>query len=297
MSLSHNHGEDKPPLILSQNKVNFSQPRNITEPSCISIGTSRHTSHKSDPVSGAIDAYISSSLRLPPGQTSYHESGHPDDINPTGTQRNVTTVRSASSGQHQLVVGKRDLATFQASHNIPVVSALDASPNRDSFETTKTGNIRDDDNHSYPDGGSAAWLVVLGSWSGMVASFGILNTVGTFQAYLSEHQLAQHSTGSIGWVFSIFAFLTFFCGVQIGPIFDAKGSRWLVAAGTVCLFAGLMGTAESTSMFQNSLLLPMILSDNIYHRTMAFRHLILHRLWYGLISDFHPRSWSDRPLV
>ena len=100
----------------------------------------------------------------------------------------------------------------------------------------------------YPEGGLRAWLVVFGSFSGMTASFGVLNMAGTFQAYLSTHQLVNESPSNIGWIFSLYAFLTFFCGVQIGPVFDAKGPRWLVAAGSVLLFAGMMGTAESTSM-------------------------------------------------
>ena len=106
-----------------------------------------------------------------------------------------------------------------------------------------------DDRNTYPEGGLRAWLVVFGSFSGMTASFGLLNSAGTFQAYLSTHQLAQESTSAIGWIFSIFAFLTFFCGVQIGPVFDAYGPRWLVFVGTVLLLGGLMGLAESTSKF------------------------------------------------
>ena len=105
----------------------------------------------------------------------------------------------------------------------------------------------DEASSPYPEGGLKAWSVVFGSFSGMTASFGVLNSVGTFQAYLSTHQLAQESPSSIGWIFSLLAFLTFFCGVQIGPVFDAKGPRWLVAAGSVLLFAGMMGVAESTS--------------------------------------------------
>ena len=105
----------------------------------------------------------------------------------------------------------------------------------------------DEASSPYPEGGLKAWSVVFGSFSGMTASFGVLNSVGTFQAYLSTHQLAHESPSSIGWIFSLLAFLTFFCGVQIGPVFDAKGPRWLVAAGSVLLFAGMMGVAESTS--------------------------------------------------
>ena len=104
----------------------------------------------------------------------------------------------------------------------------------------------EDDAKSYPEGGLRAWLVVLGSFSGMTASFGIMNTVGTFQAYLSTHQLASYSPSSVGWIFGLYVFLSFFCGVQIGPIFDAKGPRWIVALGTIFLLAGMIGTAFST---------------------------------------------------
>lgn len=104
----------------------------------------------------------------------------------------------------------------------------------------------EDDTKSYPEGGLRAWLVVLGSFSGMTASFGIMNTVGTFQAYLSTHQLRSYSPSVVGWIFSLYVFLSFFCGVQIGPVFDAKGPRWIVVSGTVCLLAGMVGVAFST---------------------------------------------------
>ena len=102
------------------------------------------------------------------------------------------------------------------------------------------------DEITYPEGGLRAYSVVFGSFCGMTASFGFMNTVGTFQAYLSTHQLAHYSSGSVGCIFSLYVFLAFFCGIQIGPIFDAKGPRWLVVAGTVCLVVGAIGVAEST---------------------------------------------------
>ena len=111
----------------------------------------------------------------------------------------------------------------------------------------KTGPQDQDDRHTFPEGGLRAWLVVIGAFSGMTASFGLLNSAGTFQAYLSTHQLVHESPSAVGWIFSLEAFLTFFCGVQIGPIFDAYGPRWLVFAGSVCLLGGLIGAAESTS--------------------------------------------------
>ena len=100
---------------------------------------------------------------------------------------------------------------------------------------------------TYPEGGLRANLVVFGSFCAMLAGFGLLNSIGTFQAYLSTHQLSAYSESTVGWLSSIYVFLSFFCGVLIGPIFDAKGPRYLVATGSVCLIAGMMGMASSTS--------------------------------------------------
>lgn len=104
------------------------------------------------------------------------------------------------------------------------------------------------DGHFYPEGGYQAWLVVFGSFTGMTAGFGLMNTVGTFQAYISTHQLADESPSLVSWIFSIYIFLAFFCGVQIGPVFDAKGPKWLVFAGSVALVGGTLAFAESSSM-------------------------------------------------
>ncbi|KAL8816534.1 MAG: hypothetical protein Q9223_004469 [Gallowayella weberi] len=102
---------------------------------------------------------------------------------------------------------------------------------------------------TYPEGGLRAWLVVFGSFCGMLASFGLMNIVGTFQAYLSTHQLANASPSAVGWIFSIYVFLAFGCGLQIGPVFDRKGPRWLVFAGTVCIVVGVIGVGNSTQFW------------------------------------------------
>ena len=101
-------------------------------------------------------------------------------------------------------------------------------------------SVKAEEEVTYPEGGLRAWLVVFGSFSGMLAAFGMMNTIGTFQAYLSTHQLRDYGEGTIGWIFSLYVFLAFFCGIQIGPVFDAKGPRLLVLAGTVFLLASSM---------------------------------------------------------
>ena len=107
-------------------------------------------------------------------------------------------------------------------------------------------SISQDENY-YPEGGLRAWSVVFGSFMSLVASFGIINAFGTFQAYLSEHQLRNYDHSTVGWVFSVYVFFTFFCGVQIGPIFDAKGPRALILVGSVLLITCMMLVGICTS--------------------------------------------------
>lgn len=104
----------------------------------------------------------------------------------------------------------------------------------------------------YPEGGLKAWAVVFGSFCGMLASFGTINTIGTYQAYLSTHQLSEYSEGTISWIFSLYVFLSFFCGVLIGPVFDAKGPRFLVLSGSICLVASMMLLGVCMSSYHSS---------------------------------------------
>lgn len=91
--------------------------------------------------------------------------------------------------------------------------------------------------NTYPEGGFAAWFCVFGSFCGLMSALGMMNTIGTFQAYLSENQLSDESEQAVGWIFGIYAFLAFFCGIQIGPWFDAKGPRLPVAIGSIMILA------------------------------------------------------------
>jgi len=194
-------------------------------------------------------------------------------------------------------------------------NVLDAERNQPSARATLTPSDistqppAQKSQHLYPEGGLRAWLVVLGSFSGMTACFGLMNTGGTFQVYLSTHQLSHLSPSTIGWIFSIYTFLAFFCGVQIGPVFDVKGPRWLVAAGTVCLVGGVLAVAESTSTSLDSVQTgarqstPYLLAHQVSvltelsTRTMAFHALLLHRLWLRHRSHFYPRHIIDCPLL
>jgi hypothetical protein len=81
-----------------------------------------------------------------------------------------------------------------------------------------------------PDGGLQAWLVVLGSFCMVFASFGWINCtyypqkivrgrtqantpkgIGVFQDYYQNHQLSTYSPSTVAWIPATESFFMFFC--------------------------------------------------------------------------------------
>ncbi|KAL2268448.1 hypothetical protein VTJ83DRAFT_3294 [Remersonia thermophila] len=83
----------------------------------------------------------------------------------------------------------------------------------------------------FPEGGLTGWLVVLGSFCAMLSLYGLINSAAVFESYFSTHQLTDRSSSQIGWIFSLYLFIVFFVGIQVGPVFDQYGARVLVAVG------------------------------------------------------------------
>ncbi|PHH79286.1 hypothetical protein CDD82_2500 [Ophiocordyceps australis] len=92
-----------------------------------------------------------------------------------------------------------------------------------------------------PDGGVRAWLTVVGSTCALTATFGIINSIGTFQTYLNTHQLRSFQSRDVGWIPGVNILLCFILGVQSGPLFDRYGPRWLLIGGSILYIAGLVG--------------------------------------------------------
>lgn len=107
---------------------------------------------------------------------------------------------------------------------------------------------------TYPEGGRDAWLVVLGAWCGLTSSLGIYNTSGVFEVVISKVILPEASSSTIGWIFSVYAFVNWVCGVQIGPTFDAMGPRALMVAGTICTLVGIFTLSVSTGKIGSHLI-------------------------------------------
>lgn len=66
------------------------------------------------------------------------------------------------------------------------------------------------------------------------------------EAYLSRDLLRHESPSTIGRIFGVYAFMTWFCGAQVGPTFDARGPRGLLIAGNLCTLVGIFALSFST---------------------------------------------------
>lgn len=98
----------------------------------------------------------------------------------------------------------------------------------------------------YPEGGWEAWLVVFGSFCGLFASLGLMNSIAILQTYLITHQLSNYSDGTIGWIFSLSTFFSFFCGIYVGPLFDKFGPKYLLLPGGIGIVLSIMLASLST---------------------------------------------------
>ena len=133
----------------------------------------------------------------------------------------------------------KPLLTKRAASIVSYKSTTGSS--RDSKAPTETEAELEE---SHPEGGVKAWSSVFASFCGMTCSAGTMNSIGTFQSYISRNQLFGYSDADIGWIFGLYLFVTYFGGIVTGPVFDDQGPRILMAIGTLFLLASvfLLGT-------------------------------------------------------
>ncbi|KAM0746143.1 MFS general substrate transporter [Meredithblackwellia eburnea MCA 4105] len=93
---------------------------------------------------------------------------------------------------------------------------------------------------TYPDGGTRAWLAVLGAWTLSFSTFGYSNAWGVFQAYYAQELFPDQKQSTISWIGSTQLFFQFACGLFSGPLFDNGYFRPMMTAGSIlmvfCLF-------------------------------------------------------------
>lgn len=101
-----------------------------------------------------------------------------------------------------------------------------------------------------PNGGTLAWLQVVGAWCLFFNTWGILNTFGIFQTYYESGQLYTASSSDISWIGSIQAFLVLLVGAFIGPIYDRGYFRTLLLVGSFMIVFGFMMLSLCTTFWQ-----------------------------------------------
>src|SRR5699024_10358552 len=116
-------------------------------------------------------------------------------VRPTGNVMDYTEKSELPPVQNQ--PQPQSMSEFDLNRQVSEATASDDLDQRVPASRVTT----DADGNTYPEGGLDAWLVVLGSFLGLFASLGLLNTIGSFQAYLQTNQLKEYSSGSISWVF------------------------------------------------------------------------------------------------
>ncbi|KND94585.1 putative transporter MCH4 [Tolypocladium ophioglossoides CBS 100239] len=92
---------------------------------------------------------------------------------------------------------------------------------------------QDDLEAQYPEGWRAANLVVFGSFCTITGGLGLMNGIGIYQSLIPSHQLQHVNESKRRWIFGLCNFMVFFCGIQIGPIFDMHSPWCLMVAGLV----------------------------------------------------------------
>lgn len=115
-------------------------------------------------------------------------------------------------------------------------------------ETEKKPSMYLDNVDDFPEGGLRAYLVVFGSFMGLVPCFGIFNILGVIESYVNENQLSSVNSSTVGWIFSVFSFITYTTCIFSGTYFDRNGSRVPLIIGTILFVTGIIATASSRTV-------------------------------------------------
>lgn len=112
-------------------------------------------------------------------------------------------------------------------------------------------SLLDEKEIEYPEGGLKAYLSLLASFLGLCASFGLWNSMGAIESYVSAHILQDYSNQvAVSMIFSLFSFITMGFSMISGILFDKYGARIICTIGTVFFVGGLMATANCTQLYQ-----------------------------------------------
>ncbi|SCU97054.1 LADA_0H04192g1_1 [Lachancea dasiensis] len=85
---------------------------------------------------------------------------------------------------------------------------------------------------------------------GLIPVFGMLNSLGAIESYISRNQLVDKSSTVVSWIFSIYLSITFLSCIFSGGYFDRNGGRLPMCLGTIFFTAAILATANCEKVWQ-----------------------------------------------
>lgn len=187
---------------------------------------------------------------LPGGRAELLSNGEPNALERTISKLSRRVSASASAS-----------APTEKSHHATECPVWDGTPpttqqprGHSDEEIVEEGDLEDD----FPEGGLKAWLVVTGAFLMLFPTFGFMVSIGTVQDYWHQNQLANFAVRDIGWIPSVFVYLTFAFGLLVGPIFDRYGPRWIALVGSAGYIVMMFLLAECKAFWQMILCLGVL---------------------------------------
>lgn len=161
-------------------------------------------------------------------------------------------VRQLSSDPSTIEQGKQNGTSVS-----PTVPTTNEKSDETAINAEGQGAIVDPEDQ-FPEGGMRAWLVVAGACLILFPSFGFMVSIGPVQDYLNQHQLSEYSSRDVGWIPSVFVYLSLALGIWVGPLFDRYGPRWIALTGSIGYVAMMFLLAECKVYYQFMLCLGVL---------------------------------------
>ncbi|KAI1580089.1 AraJ Arabinose efflux permease [Pyrenophora tritici-repentis] len=95
------------------------------------------------------------------------------------------------------------------------------------------------------EGGTRAWLTVVGSALVYFASFGFMNSFGFFQDFYQANYLSNYPPSTMAFIGTLQISLMYVMGSVAGSLFDSYGLKWLYPVGALGCYGSLIGLSFS----------------------------------------------------
>ncbi|KAJ5771358.1 uncharacterized protein N7511_003409 [Penicillium nucicola] len=101
----------------------------------------------------------------------------------------------------------------------------------------------------FPEGGTRAWMVVLGAFCVSFTTFGYMNAFGVYQDYYTNHFLSAETSSNISWIGSVQVCFLFSGSIIGGPLFDRYGAS-VIHAPALAMVLSVMMTSLCKKYYQ-----------------------------------------------